>query len=110
MQISTLDHQRDAAMTHRCHGGRMASTDRYLSLAKSLIPLLAAVVFAIAQGATQFGVMIIPFFAVAALGVVQAVRSSGVISSFSSRKELRGSVAETSHRGRSVADQILDER
>lgn len=88
----------------------MASTNRYLSLATSIILPLGMMIFVLVRIAPQAGAMVIPFLAVGAFGIIQSVRSSGVISGFSSRKELRGSVAETAHRGRSVADQILDER
>lgn len=88
----------------------MPSTDRYLSLAKTTIPPFAVAIFALVKVGPQAGPMIIPFLVVAVIAIVQGVRSSGVISGFSSHKELRGSVADTAHRGRSVADQILDER
>lgn len=87
----------------------MASTDRYLTLAKTTVLPLAMMIFVLVRIAPQAGAMVIPFLAVAALGVVQGIRSSGVISGFSSKK-VRGSVADTAHRGRSVADQLLDER
>ena len=86
----------------------MASTDRYIALAKSVIPLIIFGAFAIVKVGAQGGVFIIPFLVVAVLGIVQAVRSSGLINGFNNKK-LRGSVADTAPRGRSVADEILDE-
>lgn len=88
----------------------MASTDRYLSLAKGVIPSVAAIIFVTVRGGSQVGFFIVPFIAVALLGIVQAVRRSGVISGFGGRKELRGTIDDTAHRGRALADELLDER
>lgn len=100
----------DASFTGRVDDDDMASTDRYLNLAKGVIPGVAAIIFVIVRIGSQAGFFIVPFVAVALLGIVQAIRSSGVIDGFSSRTRRRGSIDDTAHRGRSIADELLDER
>ncbi len=90
--------------------GTMSTTDRYLTLAKATIPLVAFGAIAIVKVGGQGGVFLIPFLAVAVLGVVQAVRASGLIPGFSSNsRRLHGSVSDTAPRGRALADELLDE-
>jgi len=79
----------------------MSSFDRRLNLAKGVIPALAMIVFVIARSGANF--MVVPFVAIALLGIVQTVRKSGVIGG----REFRGRVADSAADGRSRADEIL---
>ena len=87
----------------------MSVADRSLTLAKSVIPLIGVGVIWIVQAGGQFGLLLIPFLAVLVIGIIQAVRASGLIPGFSRRRKLRGSIEDSALRGRSVADDILNQ-
>ena len=83
----------------------MSQFDRSLQLAKGVIPGVAFCVFVIVRVGPQAGFMIVPFIAVAAIGIVQAVRRSGFIG----ERKLRGRVSDTASLGRRRADEILSQ-
>ncbi|MEP1122458.1 MAG: hypothetical protein ABJH68_01040 [Ilumatobacter sp.] len=88
----------------------MTTTDRSLTLAKKTLPLVAAAVLAIVNVGPHGGIYLVPFLVVALIGIVQAVRVSGLIGGFaSSDRRLHGSVADTAPRGRALADELLDD-
>jgi UPF0716 family protein affecting phage T7 exclusion len=84
----------------------MSSFDKSLSLAKAVVPAVAMIVFVIVKAGSGFGLMVVPFVAVAVIGIVQAVRRSG----FFGGSKLRGKVADSADRGRLRADEILNQR
>ena len=88
------------------HFGRLSSKQR-LWLGGTIMAMIAlvaaAIVFVLVRVGTQAGFMIVPFVAVAVLGIVQAVRGSGFIG----RRRLRGRVTDSADLGRKRADEIL---
>ena len=81
----------------------MSTFDKRLSLAKGVIPAVAMIVFVIARVGSELGLMIVPFVAVAVIGIVQTVRRSGCVG----ERRIRGSIADSAARGRTRADEIL---
>ena len=81
----------------------MSTFDKSLGLAKAVIPAVAMIIFVIVRVGSDFGLMIVPFIAVAVIGIVQAARRSGL---FGDRAP-RGSIAESAPSGRARADEIL---
>ncbi len=82
---------------------RMATFDKSLRLARAVVPAVAMIIFVIVRVGSDAGFMIVPFVAVAAIGIVQAVRRSGFVGD----RTLRGSIAESAPSGRARADEIL---
>ncbi len=81
----------------------MSTFDRSLSLAKGVIPAVAMIVVVIARAGSGPGLMIVPFVAVAVIGIVQTVRRSG----FFGERRIRASISDSAARGRTRADEIL---
>jgi hypothetical protein len=84
----------------------MSTLDKSLQLARGVIPTVAMLVFVLVRFGTGFGLMIVPFVAVLVIGIVQAVRRSGLIE----RRTVRGSLADSAAQGRARADEILGQR
>ena len=79
----------------------MSAFDKRLNLAKGVIPAVVMIIFVIARTGASF--VVVPFVAIALLGIVQTVRKSGVIGG----RKLRGRVVDSAASGRNRADEIL---